>query len=461
MSPLWTADDLIAATNGSMQHRFAAHGLSIDTRTLVAGDLFVALRGEHRDGHRFVADAYARGAAGALVDRAVEGLSADAPLLAAADTLAALLGLGAFARARFTGKAVAVTGSVGKTTTKEMLRAILAAEGETHAAKASHNNHWGVPLTLAGLPPRARFCVCEIGMNHAGEIAPLARLARPHLAVITSIERAHVGYLGSIEAIADEKASIARGLEPGGTLVLPADSDLLGRLRCAAAGTAAGIVTFGSSEAADVRLLDAAESAGGSEVAVQIAGRTIRFRLPAPGRHMAMNATAALAAQYALGADPARGARALERFSPLAGRGSSRVLSLAGGPLILLDESYNANAASVRAALAVLRLQPARRRIAVLGDMLELGDAALSEHVSLAPDIIRTADALFACGSSMRRLFDTLPDRLRAAHAPDAASLAPIVVDAARPGDAILVKGSLGSRMQLVVDALQSLAERG
>ncbi|MBO0710718.1 MAG: UDP-N-acetylmuramoyl-tripeptide--D-alanyl-D-alanine ligase [Acetobacteraceae bacterium] len=459
MSPLWTADDLIAATGGSMRHRFAAHGLSIDTRTLVAGDLFVALRGEHRDGHRFVVDAYARGAAGALVDRAVDGLSADAPLLAAEDTLAALFGLGAFARARFTGKAAAVTGSVGKTTTKEMLRTILAAEGETHAAKASHNNHWGVPLTLAGLPRDAAFCVCEIGMNHAGEIAPLARLARPHLAVITSIERAHVGYLGSIEAIADEKASIARGLEPGGTLVLPADSDLLGRLRHAAG--AAGIVTFGSSPAADVRLLEAAENAEGSDVAVRITGRVIRFRLPAPGRHMAMNATAALAAQHALGADPARGARALERFSPLAGRGSSRVLTLAGGPLTLLDESYNANAASVRAALAVLRLQPARRRIAVLGDMLELGDAAESEHVSLAPDIVRTADALFACGSSMRRLFDTLPDQLRAAHAPDAAALAPIVVDAVRPGDAILVKGSLGSRMQLVVDALQSLAGRG
>lgn len=459
MSPLWTPDELIAATGGAMDRRFAATGLSIDTRTLCPGDLFIALHGAHRDGHCFVADALARGAAGALVDRPIAGLAADAPLLAVRDTLASLSALGASARARFGGKVIAITGSVGKTTTKEMLRTILEAEAPTHAARASYNNHWGLPLTLAGMPADAAFSICEIGMNHAGEIAPLARLARPHLAVITAIERAHIGHLGSIEAIADEKAAIASGLEPGGTLVLPADSPLHERLRHQAG--AARIVTFGAGEAADTRLREAAESAAASRVAVAIDGRPIHFRLPAPGRHMALNATASLAAAVALGVDPARAARALEGFTALAGRGLARLLAVAGGTLTLLDESYNANAASVRAALAVLGLQQDRRRIAVLGDMLELGAEAESEHMALAPDILGATDSLFACGPAMRHLFEKLPKSHRGAHAPDAASLAPIVAAAVRPGDAILVKGSLASRMQLVVAALQGLAERG
>lgn len=459
MRPLWTPDELVAATGGAMDRRFAATGLSIDTRTLCPGDLFIALHGDHRDGHCFVADALARGAAGALVDRPIAGLAADAPLLAVRDTLASLSALGAFARARFGGQAIAITGSVGKTTTKEMLRTILEAEGPTHAARASYNNHWGLPLTLAGLAADAAFCICEIGMNHAGEIAPLARLARPHLALITAIERAHIGHLGSIEAIADEKAAIAAGLEPGGALVLPADSPLHERLRHQAG--AARIVTFGTVEAADTRLCEAGESAAASRVAVAIDGRPIHFRLPAPGRHMALNATASLAAAVALGVDPARAAHALEGFTALAGRGLVRLLAVAGGTLTLLDESYNANAASVRAALAVLGLQQAGRRIAVLGDMLELGAEAESEHMALAPDILGATDALFACGPAMRHLFEKLPNSHRGAHAPDAASLASIVAAAARPGDAILVKGSLASRMQLVVAALQGLAERG
>ncbi len=457
MTRLWTPADLIRATNGTLRVPFTAKGLSIDTRTVRPGDLFVALAGENRDGHAFVADALARGAAGALVHKQLPDLPDDAKLLAVGDTLKALRALARFARARFTGRLVAVTGSVGKTTTKEMLRIILATQGRTHAAEASYNNHWGVPLTLARLPPRAAFCVAEIGMNHAGEIAPLARLAAPHVALVTSVERAHVGHLGGIEAIADEKGSIAEGLKPDGAIVLPADTPLLDRLRAAAAGRP--VVTFGTGDKADARLLSAAPDAEGTDVAARVAGQELRFRLPAPGRHMAMNAVAALAAAGALGADLGAGARALEGFAPVAGRGARRRIALAGGDAMLLDESYNASAASVRAALAVLRLQPATRRIAVLGDMLELGAEGPAEHASLAPDVIAAADRLFACGKLAKILFDAVPPAIRGAHAPDAAALAPIVAGALAPGDAILIKGSLGSRMKLVVAAIETNAE--
>ncbi len=293
MTSLWTALDLVEATGGAMAAPFDATGVSIDTRSLAPGDLFVALRGENGDGHRFVADALGKGAAGAMVQQDVPGASR---LLRVDDTLAALGRLGGYARARFAGSVVAVTGSVGKTTTKEMLRCALSALGPTHAAVASYNNHWGVPLTLARLPPDAAFCVVEIGMNHAGEIAPLARLARPHVAVITAIEKAHIGFLGSIEAIADEKASIMLGLEPGGVAVLPVDSPMFPRLRAAAAAVGVRVVGFGADAAADVRLVDIAMDADGSDVLAGMDGVSVRFRINAPGRHMAMNALAALAA---------------------------------------------------------------------------------------------------------------------------------------------------------------------
>jgi UDP-N-acetylmuramoyl-tripeptide--D-alanyl-D-alanine ligase len=496
MPPLWSAYDLVEATGGTMAVPFDATGVSIDTRTLAPGDLFVALLGENGDGHRFVADALAKGAAGAMVHQDVPGAT---NLLRVDDTLAALTRLGGYARARFAGRVVAVTGSVGKTTTKEMLRCLLSALGPTHAAVASYNNHWGVPLTLARLPPDAAFCVVEIGMNHAGEIAPLARLARPHVAVITAVEKAHIGFLGSIEAIADEKASIVAGLEPGGIAVLPTDTPMFPRLRAAADAAGATVVGFGADPAADARLVDSVMDAEGSDVVAAVDGAPVRFRISAPGRHMVMNALAALLilsreageveARSAegegdrVGTQPSFGTQQsfvvcrpdhphpalradLSRvagevfggFSPISGRGARRNLSLPNGTALLLDESYNGNGASMRAALSVLSLQPSRRRIAVLGDMLELGAAGPAEHAALAPDAAAAADLVFACGPLMRHLFDALPDHKRAAHAPDAASLAPLVGRAIAPGDAVLVKGSLGSRMRLVVDALDAAA---
>jgi UDP-N-acetylmuramoyl-tripeptide--D-alanyl-D-alanine ligase len=455
MTPRWTAHDLLEATGGTMGAPFAATGVSIDTRTIHPGDLFVALRGETSDGHAFVADAIAKGAAGAMVHHAVPQVSR---LLLVDDTLAGLHRLGGYARERFTGRLVAITGSVGKTTTKEMLRTILTAFGITHAAVASYNNHWGLPLTLARMPPDAEFCVAEIGMNHAGEIAPLARLARPDAAVITAVEKAHIGFLGSIEAIADEKAELLHALEPGGLAVLPADTPLLSRL-LAAVGDAR-IVTFGEARSADVRLVDLAMDADGSDVAAEITGQRIAFRLNAPGRHMAMNALAALAAADHLSqAAPERVARALEGFAPVVGRGTRRTIAVPGGTALLLDESYNGNPASMHAALAVLRLQSAKRRIAVLGDMLELGDSGTAEHRALAPDVAASADHLFACGPLMQALHSAVPGAIRAGHALDSASLAPIVARSVAPGDVILIKGSLGSRMKLVVNALESRAE--
>jgi UDP-N-acetylmuramoyl-tripeptide--D-alanyl-D-alanine ligase len=455
MTELWTAQDLLDATGGQMDTPFAATGVSIDTRTLRPGDLFVALEGENSDGHAFVAEASAKGAAGAMVHRDVADVATS---LRVDDTLAGLHRLGRFARQRFNGRLVAVTGSVGKTTTKEMLRTVLSALGPTHAAVASYNNHWGLPLTLARAPVDAEYCVAEIGMNHAGEIAPLACLARPHVAVITAVEKAHIGFLGSLEAIADEKAAILQGLQPNGGAVLPADTPLLPRLRAAAGD--ARIVTFGMAPEADVRLLHLSMDAEGSEVTAAFADERLRFRLRAPGRHMAVNALAAIAAAAML-ADtaPEPIVHALENFAPVAGRGVRRRIDVPGGAALLLDESYNGNPASMRAALAVLRLQPARRRVAVLGDMLELGDAAPAEHCSLAADVAAAADCVFACGPLMRSLYDAVPEPIRTAYAADAAALAPMVARAIAPGDAVLIKGSLGSRMKLVVDALHSHAK--
>ena len=448
MNALWTARDLAAATSGTwLRGEAAAAGVSIDSRTIAPGELFVALS-DARDGHDFVPDAEARGASCVLVSRDVGA----GPALLVEDVQAALTALGAFGRARSRARVVAVTGSVGKSTTKEMLRRILAAFGATHAAEASFNNHIGVPLTLARLPADADFAVVEIGMNHPGEIAPLAALARPHVGIITAIGSAHLGLMGSIEAIADEKADLLRGLVPGGTAVLPR-GPFLPRL-ARRAGDGVSVISFGADEHAEAMLIEAVNDADGVAVAANILRIPLRCHLAAPGTHMAMNAVAALAAAAALGLDPARAAAALDGFAPMAGRGARRRAIVNGASVTLLDESYNASGNSVRAALEVLALLPGRR-IAVLGDMLELGDFADAEHRDLAAPVAGVADLVFACGPHMRVMFDALPQRQRGAWAADAAALAPAVRAALAEGDAVLVKGSYGSRMRDVVAALE------
>ncbi len=449
MSKLYAPAELTLATGGLLRRPFHATGISIDTRTLKPGDLFVALVGDNSDGHDHAAAALAKGAAGVMVHRLPDGVPDDAPVLQVADTMAGLTALARFARARFKGRLVAVTGSVGKTTTKNMLRRALSAVGKTWGAEASHNNHWGVPLTLARLPRDAAYCVVEIGMNHAGEIRPLAELAQPDVAVITTIEKVHIGYLGSIEAIADEKADLLRALPDDGVAVLPAATPMLARL-LAAAGSRRHML-FGAGVTAN-------SDAEGCSVSASIGGHAVHLRLAAPGRHMAMNAVAALTAAHALGADLNRAVAGLDGFAPVAGRGLRR--PILEGAALLLDESYNASAPSMRAALAVLALQPATRRVVVLGDMLELGDDGPAEHLGLLDDVLAHADLVFACGPLMRPLFQALPVDRQGGYATSSAELAPIVAAALRAGDAVLVKGSLGTKMKLIVDTIEPAGAR-
>ncbi len=455
VAPLWTAAELRAATGGTMAAEVAVTGVSIDSRTVAPGALFVALRAA-RDGHGFVADALARGAAAAMVDHLPPGLPPEA-LLRVADTLEALAALGVAGRARFAGRVAAVTGSVGKTGTKEMLRLLLGAIAPTHAAQASYNNHWGVPLTLARMPPGAGFAVIEVGMNNPGEIAPLARLARPQVVAVTAIGEAHVGHLGSLAAIAEEKGSIAAGLAPGGTAVLPRDTPFFDRLAAIArAAGAARILGFGHAAEAEVRLLDAATGPEGTRARIAIGGDAVEVAMPgAIGLHHATNACAALAVVAALGEDPARVAPVLAAYDPGTGRGAARRIALpGGGAATLVDESYNAAVPAMRAALAALSAREGRRRLAVLGDMRELGEFSAALHESLAPDVIAAADLVLCCGPEMARLYALLPAAKRGAHAPDSAALAPLVRGALRDGDVVLVKGALGSRMAVVVEAL-------
>jgi UDP-N-acetylmuramoyl-tripeptide--D-alanyl-D-alanine ligase len=451
MTPLWTASALRAATGGTLAAEADVTGVAIDSRAVQPGDLFVALR-DARDGHDFVPAALAQGAACAMVDHAVDG----APLLRVADTLAGLAALGAAGRARSAARIVAVTGSVGKTTTKDMLRHGLDGFGATHAAVASYNNQWGLPLTLARMPQDAEYGVLEIGMNHRGEIAPLARLAAPHAAVITQIGAAHIGHLGSLAEIAAEKADILAGLAPGSTAVLPRDSEFFPMLAARAAAAGATVLSFGEHADSDIRLLSAECGPLSSTAAISVRGARLDLSIGAPGRHLVLNALAATGGAVALGADAARFVRALAGFRPGAGRGARVALAVPGGEALLLDESYNGQPPAMRAALAVLGSQQAARRIAVLGDMRELGEHGPALHAGLLPDVLGHADLVFCCGPLMRGLYDALPGGLRGAHAATSEALAPLVRDALRPGDVVLVKGSLGTRMAAVVGALKS-----
>ncbi len=462
MSALWTAPELMDASGAGSSAPLArtVSGVSIDTRTLQPGDLFFAIKGESHDGHDHVARAFEVGASAAVVSRVrAEALAAFGPVFAVDDTLKAMERLGLAARARTSARIVAVTGSVGKTSAKEMLRAMLTASGATHASAASYNNHWGVPLTLARMPADTQFGVFEIGMNHAGEITPLVRMVRPHAALITTIAPVHIEYLGSLEAIADAKSEIFLGLEPGGTAILNRDAPQFERLAAAAGARGAQVWTFGSSEGCDARLLGLEETEAGSRVSARILGRAKRFDLGAPGAHMAENALGALLAAAALGADLDACAAALAGFAPQKGRGERLLLPTPEGPVTVIDESYNANPASMRAALRLLgATRPGRngRRIAVIGDMLELGPEGAAAHAALAADLAANhVDLLFGAGPLTRALYDAAPEAMRAAWAERSSALVDKVADALRAGDVAMVKGSNGSRMGPLVAALR------
>ncbi|PPB81124.1 UDP-N-acetylmuramoyl-tripeptide--D-alanyl-D-alanine ligase [Albidovulum inexpectatum] len=473
MSALWTGAEAARAIGGRLTRDFEIAGLSIDTRTIRPGEMFIALT-DRRDGHDFVADALARGASGAMVSRVPDNVDSDAPLLIVPDVLRALWDLGAAGRARTGARVIAVTGSVGKTSTKEMLRAMLSGQGRVHAAEASFNNHWGVPLTLARMPREADFAVIEIGMNRPGEIAPLARLARPHVAMITTVAPAHLEAFGEIAGIAREKSSIFEGLEPDGTAIIPSGLETTPILAKAAA-RASRIMTFGAEREDDFRLLEVMVSQDRTVARVGHADGQVLLRLNGPGRHFATNALGVLAVARALDLDLAVSACDLARWQPPAGRGQREVIHLdivnQEQSFDLIDDAFNANPASVSAALDVLASARPRdgigrigrgRRIVVLGDMLELGPDEIDLHRQIAAHPAMTSiDIVHCVGPRMRALWQALPDSRRGLWfetADEMARVAHRIVDA---GDVVLVKGSKGSRVSQVVDALRKLGQPG
>jgi UDP-N-acetylmuramoyl-tripeptide--D-alanyl-D-alanine ligase len=436
-TPLWTPEDLAALPGARLIGPVEpAFGVSIDTRTLSPGDIFVAIEGA-RDGHDFVPAAIAKGAAAAFVaeHRAAEF---SGPIVATPDPLELMRALGRAARARTGARIVAVTGSVGKTGTKEALRLVLSRIGRTHAAAASYNNHWGVPLTLARMPRDSDFGVFEIGMNHAGEIAPLTAQVRPHVAIVTTIEPVHIGHFRSILGIADAKGEIFAGLEPGGVAIINRDNPYVDRVLAHAGASPAGrIITFGEHAGADVRATRIATGPDASMVEAEVLGRRVAYRVGAPGRHMALNSLAVLAATAALGLDPGEAAGGLAELSAPVGRGERIRLAHPDGEFLVIDESFNANPASMRAALATLAaVETGGRRIAVLADMGELGEFGPAAHVDLAKAVEAPgSDVVFAAGPLMRGFWERFRPHAGAPTRRSAAEIEPIVLDAVRPGD--------------------------
>jgi UDP-N-acetylmuramoyl-tripeptide--D-alanyl-D-alanine ligase len=456
---LWTAAEAAAATGGRTGRSWSVSGVSIDSRTVAAGDLFIALAGPSFDGHDFAAAALAQGAAAAMVARIPAGLTVDGPLLVVDDTLAALGRLGAASRARSPARIAAVTGSAGKTSTKEALRWVLSRQGLTAASAASHNNHWGVPLSLSRMPREAAFGVFEIGTNHVGEIAPLSRLVRPHVAIVTTVAEAHIEFFASIEAIADEKADIMVGMDAAGAVVLNRDNAMFERLAASARARGIGrVVGFGRHPAAEARVIDHRADGAGSLISAEIGGLNVVYRLPVPGTHWVSNSLAVLAAVQALGGDVAAAAASFGDLPALDGRGRHHRVRLGRGTVTVIDESYNANPASMRAAFETLSCAtPAAggRRVAVLGDMLELGWRSAELHAALAEPLAGLPiERVHCAGAAMRHLYDKLPEAVRGAWGERSDAIVAAVVDDLRDGDVVMIKGSLGSRMKVVLEAL-------
>jgi len=459
---LWTADELKAALgadcSGAMPQ--GANGVSIDTRTLQRGDLFVAIRGERTDGHQYIEQAFEAGAALAVVEDGYDTVS-PGPLLRVADTLEALNALGRAGRERTKARIVAVTGSVGKTGTKEMLRLMLSRLGSVHASEKSYNNHWGVPLSLSRLPRDADYAVFEIGMNHPGEITPLTKMVRPNAAIVTTVAPVHLEFFESVEAIAEAKAEIFAGVTPGGAAILNRDNDQYALLAERAGQAGIGrIVRFGRAGDAESRLTALAISANGSAIEAELFGKSLSYTIGAPGEHLAMNSLAAIAAIQVLGSDAIHASAALADFGAPAGRGAQTRHSIPGGTILLIDEAYNANPASMTAALNVLGALPdihASRRIAVLGDMPELGAQSDTLHAGLAGIIEKNGiDLVYCSGPRMAALFAALPEARRGLWTETSDALEAPLLGALRPGDAVMIKGSLGSRMGPLVGATKT-----
>ncbi len=473
MTALWTSDEAAQATGGRNTQSWSAHGVSIDTRTLRPGDLFVALKAD-RDGHDFVAQALEKGAAAAIVDHVPEGVSSDAPLLIVDAVLPALERLGIAGRARSGARVAAITGSVGKTSTKEMLRAALDGQGRVHAAEASYNNHWGVPLTLARMPADTEFAVIEIGMSNPGEIAPLARMARPHVAMITTVAAVHLEAFENVEGIAREKAAIFEGLEPEGCAVINGDLAVSPILRAAARARGAKIVGFGTGVSNHHRLREAHVREGVTVGRARLWRTEVALKVATEGKHFAVNALGVLAVAQALGADRAQAICNLSVWSPPAGRGTRETVVIDpakdGETLELIDDAFNANPTSLSASLAVLAAARTRdgvgrvhrgRRIAILGDMLELGPEEAAMHAAMAQDPSMAAIRTVHCvGPRMKALHAALPDERRGRWVERVEDLVPETARLVDSGDVVLVKGSKGSRVSRLVDVIRKLGQR-
>ena len=461
--PLWTVGELLDATSGNLIGEISKplNGVSIDSRSIAEGDIFVAIKGEKMDGHNFVQQALRAGAGVAIVSRPSPEMLPGPVLVVADDPLKALEAMGRAARCWNQGKSIAVTGSVGKTSTKEMLRVAFAASGQTHASAASFNNHWGVPLTLARFPREAAYGIFEIGMNHGGEITPLVDMVKPHIAIITTIAASHLGHFKSLDEIADAKAEIFTGLVEGGIAIINRDTPYFDRLSTAArvAGVKR-IVSFGRHQESDVRMSNVVLHSTCCCITASVMGEPVVYKLGVPGEHMAVNSLAVLAAVKLAGADLARAALALADAAPAKGRGVQQRLRGPAGEILLIDESYNANPASVAAALALLAQASSgkkTRKIAVLGDMLELGEFGPDLHAGLAKNIAELVlDRVYAAGPLMAHMWAALPEARRGVHVENSAELAKRLVPDLREGDVVMVKGSLGSKMALVVEAIRN-----
>jgi UDP-N-acetylmuramoyl-tripeptide--D-alanyl-D-alanine ligase len=454
MTALWTSQEIAAATGGTARGSFEATGVTFDSREVGLGDLFIAMPGSVHDGHEFVGQAIAAGAAGLVVSTSV-----DHPHVLVEDTGRALSDLGRAARERTKAMVIGVTGSVGKTSTKEALFAALDRwrPGQVHRSVKSYNNHTGVPLSLARMPRDTAFAVLEMGMNNKGEIAALTRLVRPHVALVTAIAEAHIENLGSEEAIADAKAEIFEGLEPDGIAILPNDSPHRDRLVRAARRHADRIVTFGSGDA-DVHALHAVRADnGGSLVTAALLDSDVTFTMSQRGEHWVSNALAVLAAVEAVGGDIALAGLALADFGGLKGRGERHQIELDGGEALLIDESYNANPASMAATLKSLGAEAGvERRIAVLGPMRELGPESAAFHAQLAPAVLSAnVDELVLVGDDMRPLEDALGGQVHVIRVADAAEAADAVSRLLKPGDAILIKASNSVGLARAVELLK------
>lgn len=455
---LWSATQATQATGGEARGEWCADGISIDSRTLSPGDLFVALKGSNHDGHDHVGAAISAQAAAAIVERVPDNLTA--PLLIVPDTLQGLVALARAARARSQARIIAVTGSVGKTGTKDMIARALATSGKVTFSAGNLNNHIGAPLSLARLTEDSSFGVFELGMNHAGEIAPLSRLLRPHVVLVTNVEAVHMEFFPDVSNIAEAKAEIFNGVESGAIAVLNHDNAHF-ELLCERARKAgiSRIITFGHGEDCDARLLAHSPSEEGSEIEADIDGTRLSYRIGLSGAHWALNSVAALAVVHAVGAPIIAASKALAAQTALPGRGARFQLGLSNGSYTVIDESYNASPVAVAAAISNLRNTepgPGGRRIAVLGDMLELGKSSPIAHAALANDLTAAnIDLVFTAGSLMAHLFAALPETLQGGQAKNSTELLPLIVAAVKPGDVVLVKGSLGLKMRLLVDGLK------